>query len=104
MVMAKLTKKEVLHVASLAKLDLTEKEIEKFLPQISSIIDFVSQLNEVDTKDIEPTSQTTGLMDVLREDVIKPSSIDQDEALSGTEDTYNGFFKVNAILENRTNE
>lgn len=102
--MASLTKSDVLHVAELAKLDLSESEIDKFLPQLSSIVDFVSQLNEVDTSGVEPTSQTSGLTDVLREDVVKPSSINQDEALSGTDQTYNDLFKVPAILGGRTNK
>lgn len=102
--MASLTKSDVLHVAELAKLDLTDSEIDKFLPQLTSIVNFISQLNEVDTSGIEPTSQTTGLTDVLRDDVVKPSSINQDEALSGTDQTYNGLFKVPAILEGRTNK
>lgn len=102
--MTKLSKADVLHVAKLAKLDLTEIEINKFLPQLSSIIDYISQLNEVDTKGIEPTSQTTGLTDVFREDIVKPSSIDQDGALSGTDNIYNGYFKVNAILSERSDK
>lgn len=102
--MAKLTKADVLHVAELAKLDLTEEEVDKFILQLSSIVDFVGQLNEVDTTNIEPTTQTTGLTNVLREDVVKPSSINQDEALSGTDSTYNGLFKVKAILAQRSDK
>ena len=101
--MAKLTKADVLHVAELAKLDLTDSEVDKFLPQLSSIVDFIGQLNEVNTDGVEPTSQTTGLKDVLREDVVKSSSLDQNGALSGTDDIYKGLFKVKAVLENRTN-
>lgn len=102
--MSNLTRDDVLHVANLAKLNLTEEEIEKFTPQLSTIINFISQLNKVDTVGIEPTSQTTGLTDVFREDEVKPSSIDQDGALSGTDQTYNGYFKVPAILEGRTDK
>jgi len=103
--MAKLKKADVLHVAKLANLNLTESEIKKFLPQLSSIIDFISQLDEVDTKGIDPTSQTTGLTNVFREDqVMSDKLLSQDEALSGTEETYNGYFKVPAILEGRTDK
>ena len=102
--MTRLTKADVVHVANLAKLDLTDKEIEKFLPQLSSILDFVSKLNEVDTDDVEPTAQTTGLINVLREDEVVASSIGQVEALSGTEETYNGTFKVPAILTKRSDK
>ena len=48
--MAKLTKSDVQHVADLAKLDLTEEEIKKFLPQLSEIVDHISELQKVDTE------------------------------------------------------
>lgn len=102
--MAKVTKKDVKHIADLSNLVLTDEEIAKFTPQIDKIIEFVSTLNEVDTSNVEPTSQTTGLTNVLREDVVKSeNSLTQDEALSNTEG-HNGFFKVKAILKNRTDD
>jgi aspartyl-tRNA(Asn)/glutamyl-tRNA(Gln) amidotransferase subunit C len=102
--MARLSKADVLHVAKLAKLKLTESEIEKFLPQLSSVVEHISELSKVDTSGIEPTSQTTGLTDVFRGDEIKESDITQDKALSGTEQTHNGYFKVPAILEGRSDK
>ncbi len=102
--MAKLTKKEVKHVADLSNLVLTEAEITKFTPQLDKIIEFVSTLDEVDTKNVEPTSQTTGLKNVLRDDIVKSDELlSQEEALSNT-DGHNGYFKVKAILTNRTDE
>lgn len=102
--MAKLTKKEVKHVADLSNLVLTEEEIAKFTPQLDKIIEFVSTLDEVDTKNVEPTSQTTGLTNILREDIIKTDeALTQDEALSNT-DGHNGYFKVKSILTNRTED
>ncbi len=102
--MAKLTKKEVKHVADLSNLVLTEEEIAKFTPQLDKIIEFVSTLDEVDTKNVEPTSQTTGLKNVLRDDIVKSDELlSQEEALSNT-DGHNGYFKVKAILTNRTDE
>ncbi|QQG41223.1 MAG: Asp-tRNA(Asn)/Glu-tRNA(Gln) amidotransferase subunit GatC [Candidatus Woesebacteria bacterium] len=102
--MAKLSKADVEHVAGLAKLDLTETEINKFLPQLSQILEHVGELGKVDTTDLAPTSQTTGLTNVFREDEVKPSSIDLDGALSGTDNTFNGYFKVEAILTERTDK
>ena len=93
----KLTKEEVKHVAVLANLKLTPKEIEKFQKQLSSILDYVEQLKELDTKKVEPTSQVTGLENVFREDVIKPS-MSQQETLSNAKEFHNGFFKVRAIF------
>ena len=66
----KLTLAEVEHIAQLARLGLTEAEKKKFAVQISSILDYVNQLKEVDTSGVEPTAQVTGLENVLRPDVI----------------------------------
>lgn len=103
--MAGLTKGDVLHVAKLAKLNLTEAEIEKFTTQLSKIIDYVGELSEVDTKNIEPTNQTTGLTDVVREDLVtSDESLSQDQALLGTDKTHSGYFKVGAILSERSDK
>lgn len=92
--MAKLTKKEVLHIASLAKLNLTESEVKKFTPQLSKIVDFVSQLSEVDVDDVEPTSQTTGLENIYRDDVVNSGDYLENE----------GPFEVDAILTERSDK
>lgn len=89
----------VKHVSKLANLHLTSDEEKKFESQLEETIDYVEGLNEVNTANIQPTSQVTGLENVTREDVIKPS-LSQEEALSNAKSTYNGFFKVDAILEN----
>ncbi len=102
--MAKLTKKDVLHVALLSNLKLTEKEIKKFTPQLDKIIEFVATLSEVDTENVEPTSQTTGLTNVLREDVIKTDEMLTEEQALSAADAKNGYFKVPAILSNRSDE
>lgn len=95
--MAKLTKTEVRHVAQLARLGLTEKGVKKFQRQLSAILDYVDQLNEVDTTSIEPISQVTGLENVTREDATRPS-LTQEEALSNAPDQHNGFFKVKPVF------
>lgn len=103
--MAKLTKNEVLHIAKLANLKLTDKDIEKFTGQLSGIVDFIGRLSEVDVKGIKPTSQTTGLANIFRPDEINSSNtLSQEDALSGTDKTYNGYFKVGAILTERTDK
>lgn len=102
--MAKLTKTDVENVATLAKLDLSAAEIEKFLPQLSRVVEYVSELSSVDTGGIEPTSQTTGLENIFRKDEVVPSSINQDAALSGTDNFYNGYFKIGAILTERSDK
>ena len=93
----KLTKEEVEHVAKLANLTLTKSELKKFQKQLSSILEYVNQLKELDTKRVEPTSQVTGLENVFREDEIQ-SSMSQEEVLSNTKETHKGLFKVKAIF------
>lgn len=100
-----LTKQDVLHVAKLAKLDLTDSEIEKFLPQLDEVINFISQLNEVNTDGVEPTSQTTGLENVTRPDEVNVENcLTSYQATSNTDSFYNGYFKVKAILSERTDK
>lgn len=100
--MVKLTKTEVGHVAKLAKLKITSAETDKFQKQLSKVLDYISELEEVDTSDQEPTSQTTGLENVFRIDEIRTSGcLSQEETLSGTDQTRNGYFVVDAVLENK---
>lgn len=100
--MAKLSKNDVLHVASLAKLHLSAGELEKYLKQLSKVVDHIGELSEVDTANVQPTNQTTGLENVYRIDELKSGqSLTQDEALSGSESTLNGYFKVDTILKGK---
>jgi aspartyl-tRNA(Asn)/glutamyl-tRNA(Gln) amidotransferase subunit C len=89
----------VSHVAKLANLPLSEKEKEKFEKQLQETADYVDKLNKIETNNIEPTSQVTGLENVLREDVVKPS-LAQEEALKNAKESHEGFFKVDAIFNN----
>lgn len=85
------------HVAKLANLLLSPAEERKFGKQLAETLDYVNQLEEIDTKNVEPTSQVTGLENVTREDETSPS-LTQEEALSNSKSQHNGFFKVKAIL------
>lgn len=90
---------DVNHVAKLANLTLTDEEKKKFETQLEETVEYIKGLDEVDTKDLEPTSQVTGLENVTREDEVKPS-LTQAQALSNAKSTHNGFFKVKGILNN----
>jgi aspartyl-tRNA(Asn)/glutamyl-tRNA(Gln) amidotransferase subunit C len=89
---------DVLHIAKLANLSLTETEEKKFEKQLSDVLQYIDKLNEIETKDVEPTSQVTGLENVLREDTTSPS-LPQDAVLSNTKAQHNGFFQVKGILD-----
>ena len=85
-------------MAKLANLPLTDAEKKKFEKQLEETLDYVNQLEEIDTKSVEPTSQVTGLENVMREDQTRPS-LSQEEVLKNAKSKHNGMFKVKAILE-----
>ena len=94
----KLTIEDVKHVAKLSRLGLTKEELEMYSDQLSSILDFVDKLNEINTENVLPTAQVTGLKNVLRKDKATPS-LSQEEALSSSSHTENGYFKVKAVIK-----
>lgn len=87
------------HIAKLANLQIKQEEIKKFEKQLSEVLEYVKKLDEVDVTGIEPTSQVTGLENILREDIAK-ESLSQEEAISNAKHTHNGLFQVKGILEN----
>lgn len=93
----KITISELEHIAKLARIKLTEKEKEIFLPQLSSILDYFDILNKVNTDNIEPTYQVNGQKNIFREDKILPS-LTQEEALFSTHKKQDGYFVVTATI------
>jgi len=89
---------EISHVANLAKLNLPDRLLLKFSDQLSSVIDYMSKIQKLNTEKVPETTQVTRLENIFREDEIKPS-LSQKEALSNAKNTYNGFFKVKAVFE-----
>jgi aspartyl-tRNA(Asn)/glutamyl-tRNA(Gln) amidotransferase subunit C len=69
--MVKLTRDDVLHLAQLARISLSDDEVDEFSDELSAILQYVEQLSAVDVTDLKPTNQVTGLTNVMREDVIK---------------------------------
>jgi len=94
----KLSEAEVEHIAKLARLKLSKEEIGKFCSQLSEVLDYVNVLNEVETKDVEPTAQVTGLENVFREDEVFPS-LEPQQALSCAPAREGNFFKTGVVLE-----
>ena len=94
----KLSKDQVLHIAQLANLQFSDKEVKKFQKQLSDILGYVEVLNELKTDKVKPTSQVTGLENVIRKDEVG-KSLTQKEALSGSKNKHEGYFKVKAIFE-----
>ncbi len=88
---------DVKHVAKLANLPLSSTEKTKFEKQLEETLEYVEGLNEVETKNTEPTSQVTGLENITRNDETSPS-LSQEEALSNTKSQHNGLFKIKGIF------
>jgi len=94
----KLTRKEVQHIALLARLGLSEEEIEKFRIQLSDILENFEILKQLDTTDAPPTAQSIALQNVLRPDETKPSN-PVEEVLANAPQREGNCFKVRAVLE-----
>jgi aspartyl-tRNA(Asn)/glutamyl-tRNA(Gln) amidotransferase subunit C len=95
------TIKDVEHIAKLAKLEFTGDEMEKFTHQINQILDYVEQLNKLDTADVEPLSHVIQLSNVFRTDEAKPST-STDEALKNAPSKNEEFFKVPKVIGDKS--
>lgn len=98
--MAKLSIKEVEHIAELSKLSLTMAEKEKFAGQLSSVLSYVSQLNEVNTENIEEISQITGLTNKMVNDEVVENVLSYKEIETNAPEFKEGSFVVPEIFEN----
>jgi aspartyl-tRNA(Asn)/glutamyl-tRNA(Gln) amidotransferase subunit C len=94
----KLSREEVLHIARLARVALTEAEITRLSEQLSSILENFEILQQVDTTDIPPTAQSVSLQSVMREDEVRPS-LPQEDILANAPRREGDFFRVRAVLE-----
>jgi aspartyl-tRNA(Asn)/glutamyl-tRNA(Gln) amidotransferase subunit C len=88
-----ISKDEVLHVARLARLELTDEEVERFTDQLSAILEAVAKVSELDLSDVEPTAPPLDVVNAWAEDEPR-ASISVDEALANAPDRRGGFFKV----------
>lgn len=80
-----LTIEEVRKIAKLARIKLSDDEVERFAGQLTNILEYVDILKEVDTENVEPTCQVTGLVNVMEEDVEKDYSVSREEILGCSE-------------------
>lgn len=93
-------KDEVKHIAKLARLDLDEEELEEFQEELSSILDYVDQLKELDVSDVEPTSHSVDIKNVMREDKAEDTDTELVKKLrKAFPDEEDGYDKVKSILE-----
>jgi aspartyl-tRNA(Asn)/glutamyl-tRNA(Gln) amidotransferase subunit C len=94
----KLDREEVLHIARLARVALTEDEITRMSEQLSNLLEHFQVLQQVDTEGVPPTAQSINLQSVMRDDVIAPS-LSPEEVLANAPRRENDCFRVRAVLE-----
>ncbi len=97
--MAKLTREDVLKLAKLARLRLTDEEVSQFTDEISSILQYVEQLQAVDLSGYEPTYQVTGLKNIMRPDEVVDYGAKPDELLKNAPATDKRYIKVRRVIE-----
>jgi aspartyl-tRNA(Asn)/glutamyl-tRNA(Gln) amidotransferase subunit C len=93
-----LTPDEVRHIALLARLGLTDEDVEKFQHQLSDILDYFERLRAVDTESVPPTAYLLDLHNVMRDDEEAPSA-DPEDVMKNAPQQQGGFFRVRAVLE-----
>jgi aspartyl-tRNA(Asn)/glutamyl-tRNA(Gln) amidotransferase subunit C len=94
----KLSREEVLHIARLARIALTESEISRLSEQLSHLLDYFEALQQVDTTDIPPTAQSIDLKSVVRDDEAAPS-LPAADILANAPRREGDCFRVRAVLE-----
>ena len=92
-----LSKKDIEHASTLARLELTEAEQKKFLTQLGSILGYFEKLNELDLGGVEPIYQVTGQENRFREDEVKNVE-NREELLQNSPEQEGGFIKVKKVL------
>ena len=95
-----ITRKDLEHIGWLARLELGEKDAEKYTPKLNSVLDYFNELDEVDTEGVEPTYHVLPLSNVFREDEAGEEGcfLTQDEALSNAPKSQEGFFKAPRMM------
>jgi aspartyl-tRNA(Asn)/glutamyl-tRNA(Gln) amidotransferase subunit C len=96
--MIQLTRDDVLKLARLSRLALTDEEIDEFLNELSSVLQYVEQLKDVDVSGLNPTSQVTGLTNVMRDDTVQDYGISRDDLLRLAPATQDDQLKVKRMI------
>lgn len=96
--MSKVTRDDVLKLARLARIDISEGEIKEFSEEFSEILTYVEQLNAVDVTELQPTSQVTGLTNVTRKDEVKDYGYNSDELLKNVPHVKDNQIQVKRMI------
>ena len=100
---------EIEQLAALARLELSDEEVTRQITDMDAIVNYIQQLNDVDVANLEPTSQVTGLMNVLRQDESSESTEEElttrrGELLANTADVHDGFVRVPGVFAGGSEE
>jgi aspartyl-tRNA(Asn)/glutamyl-tRNA(Gln) amidotransferase subunit C len=96
--MAKLTREDILKLAQLARISLSDDEVTEFSEELSDILQYVEQLSSVDVDSLTPTNQVTGLTNVMREDVIKSYGYEPRDLLENVPKVQDDQLKVKRMI------
>ena len=96
--MADLSREDVLKLAQLARLTLSDEEVERYRSELSEILQYVEQLQTADVEGLEPTTQVTGLKNVMREDEVKDYGYEPHELLKNVPRVQSDMIKVNRMI------
>lgn len=96
--MSKLSRDDVLKLAQLARLNLTDEEVEEYASELSSILKYVEQLSDVDTAGLMPTNQVTGLKNVTRSDEVIDYGYEVKDLMNNLPDQKDGHIKVKRMI------
>lgn len=91
-----ISKEDTKHVAKLARLELSEQEVDKFANQLGNILEYVEQMNEIDTTNVQPMAHPFDVVNVMREDEVYYENT-KEELLKNAPEEEDGFFKVPKI-------
>jgi aspartyl-tRNA(Asn)/glutamyl-tRNA(Gln) amidotransferase subunit C len=96
---ASISRHDIVHIAQLASLPLSDAEAENLMEQVGVTVSYVSQIQQLPTDNIAETSQVTDSENIFREDIVEADRmLSQEAALSNAMKTHNGFFVVDAVL------
>lgn len=96
--MARLTRDDVLHLAQLARISLSDDEVDEFSEELSAILQYVEQLSSVDVTGLKPTNQVTGLTNVMRDDIVKDYGYAPQDLLKNVPAVQDAQLKVKRMI------
>lgn len=97
--MAKISREDVLKLASLSKIKLRDEEVDQFVEELGAIVAYVEQIDSIKLDDLEPTDQVTGLKNVTRADEVINYQADQKALLKNLPDREGNYIKVKRVLQ-----